>query len=255
MHFLLLLLFLSLTSCGIKSKPKPLPEPQFQLKRIGKFVYVIGENLEVPGFQKGKGFWFIQKGEGFCFEVKRIKGKSKKVCVAEAVKYRPELEVQNLKESVKLIPEEQGTFRVYRVLNDMPIPIPIKEFQGEIFLEKDYLKYRVAVTKVLKGYVESEPVFVDIPPKSKPVPEPPYDVGYFQIDGNLVIFWFHKNFEDLIGFNIYRNGKKINKEPLKKNTFVDDYPEKSTVYEIRAINKFGIESRGILVKIKPYVDE
>ena len=249
MRLFLLLLFLYLISCGIKSKPKPLPEPQFQVKRIGKFVYVIGENLEVPGFQKGNGFWFLQKGEAFCFEVKRIKGKSKKVCVAEAVKYRPKLKVQNLKESVKLISEEQGTFRVYRVINDMPIPIPIKEFQEEIFLEKDYSKYRVAVTKVLKGYVESEPFFVDVPPKPKPVPEPPYDVGYFKLDKKIVIYWFHNDFEDLEGFNIYKNGNKINTKPIKKSTFVDDYPDESTLYEIRAVNKFGIESRGVAISV------
>ncbi len=252
MNLFLFFLFLSLLSCGIKSKPKPLPEPKFQIKRIGEFVYVIGNNLEVPGFKKVDGFWFTQKEEAFCFDVKRIKGKSKRVCVPKAVKQYPQISVKELKGAVKLISKEEGIFRIYKIKNTFPVPFPIKEFNKETFIPKTYSKYRIAVTKTLKENVESAPIFIDIPPKPKPIPDPPYDVGYFILDGKVVIYWFHKKFEDLQGFNIYKNGKKINKKPLKVNTFVDTYPQQTTIYEIRAVNKFGLESKGVSIKIKPH---
>ncbi|WP_461829118.1 rhamnogalacturonan endolyase family protein [Aquifex sp.] len=249
MRLFLLLLLLSLTSCGIKSEPKPLPEPEFRVKRVGEFVYVIGSDLEVPGFQKVNGFWVVHKKESFCFHVKRVKGKEKKVCVSEAVKIFPNIKVQEHKDVVRIIPQEGETFRLYRVKGDIPIPPPLKEFTYEISVNKTYSKYRVAVTKVLKENLESYPTYVEIPPKPKPVPEPPYDAGYFRLDKKIVIYWFHNDFENLKGFNVYKNGEKVNDEPLKKNTFVDNYPEESTVYEIRAVNRFGVESKGITISL------
>ena len=252
MRFLFLLLFLSLTSCGVKSKPKPLPEPEFQIQRIGEFVYITGSNLEVSGFKKGNGFWFARKKDAFCFYVKRIKGKEKQVCVSEAIKIFPNIKIQEQEEAVKIIPQEGGTFRLYSVKGDTPIPPPFKEFTYEISVKKTYSRYRVAVTKILKESVESYPVYIDILPKPKPVPEPPYYAGYFILDKKIVIYWFHRNFEDLKGFNVYKNGEKLNKKPIKRNIFVDNYPKELTVYEVRAVNKFDLESKGISIKIEPY---
>ncbi len=251
MFLLFSFLFLSLISCGVKTEPKPLPEPEFQVKRIGEFIYVIGNNLEISGFKKGDGFWFTRKKDAFCFYVKKVKGKGKKACVVEAIEYFPNIRTKELKESIKIFSEEEGTFRVYRVNRTIPLPFPVKEFTHETTVKKTYSKYRVAVTKVLRENVESYPIYIEIPPKPKPVPEPPYDVGYFRLNKKIVIYWFHNDFENLEGFNVYKNGEKVNKVPIKKNTFVDNYPEESTVYEIKAVNKFGLESKGILIKIEP----
>ena len=249
MWLLLFFLFLSLTSCGIKSKPKPLPEPQFQLKRIGEFVYIIGNDLEVPGFQKEEGFWFTRERKAFCFEVKRIEGKKKKVCVPEAPNQEPTVSVEELREAIKITSKDEGKFRIYKLKDGIPIPFPIGEFTKEALIEKNYSEYRVAVAKVLNENVESEPVFIKVSPKPKPVPQPPHEISYLRIDAKVVIYWFHEDIENLQGFNIYKNGKRVNKEPLKGNTFIDDYRDQTTEYEVRAVNEFGIESKGVKIYV------
>lgn len=95
--------------------------------------------------------------------------------------------------------------------------------------------------------MESFPLYVYISPKPKPVPVPPYDIGYFKVDGKLVIYWFHRDFENLKGFNIYKNGKRLNKNPIKRNIFIDKYIPGT--YEVRAVNKFGLESEGIKIYV------
>ncbi|AAC07436.1 hypothetical protein [Aquifex aeolicus] len=248
----LFLFFLLILSCGIKAPPKPLPEPQFSVKRIGEVVYVSGQNIEVKNFKKLNEFWYKKEKSSFCFEVKHVKGKSKKVCVKESSGKPPELEIKELKEKVLLIPRESGTFRIYRVVKDKVLyPIPLKEFSKETEVQKDYEPYYIGVTKVLSQDYESEPLIIKISPKPKPVPKPPYSAGYTVKGKKLIIYWFHENYEELIGFNVYKNGKKLNETPLKRNYFEDELPKKETLYEITAVNRFGIESKPVKVFFHP----
>jgi len=244
--------FLFLLSCGIKAPPKPLPEPQFEIKRIGSYVYVIGEAIEVKGFEKNGNFWYKKNKNSFCFNIKHIKGKSKKVCVPEANLEKPQVAVKELKESIVIIPVEKGIFRVYRIIkDDLVNPTALKEFQKEIKIPREYKKFYIGITKVLgKGY-ESSPKVVKISPKPYPAPDPPYSGGYIPSIGKIVIYWFHRDYENLSGFNIYKNGVKLNKKPLKTATFIDKFPREKTVYKITAVNSFGVESKPLEITVYP----
>ena len=247
MVLLLFFLFLSLSSCGIKSKPSPLPEPKFEVKRIGEFVYVLGNKLEVEGFKRANNFWYTKNPERFCFVVKRVNGKSKNVCVPKAPKEVPKVKVKNLKEKVLILTQEEGVYHLYNVIDDLPVPFQLQEFRNKVSLEKSYYKYRVAITKVLKKSIESYPLYIEVKPKPKPTPKPPYDGGYILIEDKLILYWFHEDFENLIGFNVYKNGKRLNNNPIKKSVYIDKVPDREVLYEIRAINSFGLESKSFKI--------
>ena len=248
----LFFLFLLILSCGIKAPPKPQPEPQFSFRRIGSFVYVVGKDIEVEGFKNLNGFWYRREEKPFCFLVKHVKGKSKKVCVKESIKKPPKLKVKELKEAVLIIPREKGNYRVYRVVkNGLLYPIPLKEFSKSVEIKKEYEPYYVGITKVLSPIYESEAFIIKIPPKSKPIPKPPYSAGYTVVGSKLIIYWFHENYDELIGFNVYKNGKKLNKIPIKRNYLEDTLPKSKTLYEITAVNKFGVESKPVKVYFHP----
>lgn len=248
MFFFLFLLFL--LSCGIKAPPKPLPEPQFQVKRIGSYVYVIGEAIEVKGFEKSGNFWYKKNKNSFCFNVRHIKGKSKKVCVSEANFEKPKVLIKEFQRNIVIIPVEKGIFRVYRIIkDDLVNPTALKEFQKEIKIPKEYKEFYIGITKVVGRGYESSPKVVKILPKPYPVPESPYSGGYILSKGKIVIYWFHKDYENLKGFNIYKNGIKLNKNPTKKTTFTDRIPNEKTIYKITAVNSFGMESKPLEITV------
>jgi len=248
----LFLFFLLILSCGIKAPPKPLPEPVFSVKRIGEFVYVLGNDIKVEGFKKFDGFWYKKEKKALCFKVKHTKGKTKKVCVREAFKEIPKLEVRELKEEVLIIPKEEGVYRVYKVLKDKILyPNPLKEFKKDVKIKKDYEPYYVGITKLISQNYESEPLIIKIPPKPKPAPKPPYAGGYTIKNEKLIIYWFHESYDKIVGFNIYKNGEKLNKKPLKRNYFFDHIPDKDTIYEITAVNRFGMESKPLKIFFHP----
>ncbi|GAB6066525.1 hypothetical protein JCM9492_16200 [Aquifex pyrophilus] len=245
-----LLSLLLILSCGIKSSPKPLPEPIFTLKRIGDYVYVIGEDIEVKGFKKHKNFWYKKEERAFCFYVKHVKGKEKKACVPEAGRIKPRISYEEKEEKVIIRAEEKGIYNVYPYEGNLLIPFPLKTFEDSAELQKKYGDYEVGITKVIND-VESQPVRLKIKRKPYPVPEPPYSAGYVISDGELILYWFHRDFENLKGFYVYKNGKKLNKEPIKRNVYVDRMPEERTIYKITAVNNFGVESEPVTVEVLP----
>ncbi len=241
-----LLLFLLLLSCGIKGSPKPPPEPVYQVKRIGDKVCVIGKDIVVEGFKKVNGYYLKKEDSEFCFKVKRIKGREKTSCVKKALKFKPSIEIIEKEDYILLKGNENEIYRVYRISKGIITFPHIKEFKGKGKIERKYEPYKIAITQVFSENYESEPLIIEVKPKPKPVPKPP-EVSYLIYENKVYIFIFHENYEKILGFYIYKNGKRIFEKPIKRNYFVDELPKKKTIYEISAVNNFGIESKKVKI--------
>jgi len=247
---LLLLLFLFL-SCGVKGDPKPPPEPQFSVKRVGPFVFVIGEDLLVPGFNRGKGFWYKKEPRPLCFTVKHAYGRSKTACVEGEPPLKPRITLKEEGDKLLLRGEEGVLYRVYPLSGELPLPFPLKEFKGKGYLEKKYKPYKVALSQVVKENLEAGPLYLEVPPKPLPVPPPPEEFGYLEEGDKLYLYWFHPEPEKLAGFNLYEDGKKLNSSPVRGFTYSLKKPSKKTLFEVRAVNAFGVESKGAILLYSP----
>ncbi len=245
--FLVLILILD---CGIKSDPQPPPKPEVRIKRIGSYVFVIPkfDNIAVKNFKRKNGIFFKKKEERFCFEVKRTGGKSRLFCVKEALKYKPKVKIRIEDEEIKVYGEKGKIYRVYIFEKDFLNPMEIAEFKGNYTFKRSFKEKTLAITEVYDER-ESDFIKVYIPPVEPPGPEAPEGASIVIRKGRIYIFWGSS--EGATGYNIYRDGKKLNKEPVKATYFIDSVPEKETVYEIRAVNEFGVESEPARVLYKP----
>lgn len=247
--FLLLNLCLIYT-CGIKKDPKPLPLPEFDLRRIGTYVYLIPKEkgVRAEGFYRQGNFMYRVEEKNFCFRVWKENGRERNVCVEEAYTYRPKAELLLEEDRLILRFRRSGRYRIYPY-TDRLVPKPIKEFEGsEVFLPREYSTRRYAITEV-KGPVESEPLVVEVPPKIPPKSQKPKEVSYVKRGGKIYIYWSMQ--ENVEGYLVYRNGKLLTPKPIIQNIFVDEEPKKLTRYEIISVNKFGVKSEPAILIYKP----
>jgi len=251
LKFLFLFLNLCLIyACGIKKDPKPLPLPEFDLRRIGTYVYLIPKEkgIHAEGFYKEKDYMYRVEEENFCFRVWKEKGRERNVCVEKAYIYRPEAELIFEEDRLIVRLSRSGKYRAYPY-TDRLIPKLIKEFEGsEVSLPREYSAKRYAITEV-KGSVESKPLVVEVPPKIPPKPPKPEEVSYVKRGGKIYIFWSMQ--ENVKGYLVYRNGKLLTPEPIIQNVFVDKEPKKLMRYEIVSVNKFGVKSEPAVLIYRP----
>jgi len=217
---------------------------------MGEYVFVIGKNLEVEGFKKGRDYWYTTKREAFCFQVKRVEGKTKKACVEEAPILLPEVSVKEEEEFLVLAGEEGKLYRVYPYSGDHPEPFALQEFKGRGKLKKRYAPYSVALTEVLNG-TESSPLVLFVPPKKPPSPPPPEGLSYLLHDGKIVFYWFHPEPERIVGFRLYLNGKPLNEKPLFVFTYELPLTSGRLTFGVSAVNSFGVESKVITKTFDP----
>ena len=245
--FMVLVFFFS-EGCGIKKPPKPPPRPEFQVRRIGDLVYVIPTdgNVVVEGFERAKGFWVLRREERFCFKVSHVKGKSVLQCVEEAPKGRPEAKVEVLRDRVVVRLKGFRSYRVYPVKDDL-IPVPVMESNGEVVLRRSHVARRFGITGVVDG-VETEPLFVEVPPVETERPEKPKDLKYTVKGNRIVIFW---RGEEGMRYLVYRNDTLLTEEPILVNVFVDRLPEPGTVYRVISVNDEGVRSEPAQIVYRP----
>ena len=237
-----------IVGCGVKKAPKPPPLPHYDVKRIGSKVYLIPleEGIEVKGFEMKRGFLVKERSSSFCFEIKKREGRRVYRCIGEAVREKPTARVHLKRDRAIVKLEESGIYRLYPV-RDTLIPRTMKEIRGDEFIiERVREKRTYALTKVI-GSVESEPLFIEIPPIKPTPPPPPRDIGYVVRDGYLYLHWRG----DAEGYLIYRDGKPLTEKPVRGNVFVDELPSGEAVYEILAVGEDGITSEPVRFIYRP----
>lgn len=245
----LCLIIFKLFSCGIKRDPKPPPLPDFELYRIGSYLYLVplkGEIL-VEGFQR-KDFYFVREEPGrLCFTVRRKGGREVLRCVEEAVRETPRVEIRIEPERVLILPREEGRFRLYPYREEL-IPKPVAEFGEKAELRREFRERIYALTRVI-GPVESAPLLVRVPPREPPAPPKPEHLRITVRDSKLYLYWWVEG--EVEGFLVFRNEQLLTEEPIRSNVFVDDLPEGEVVYRVISINRFGKKSQPAEIRYRP----
>jgi hypothetical protein len=248
----LFLLSSVIVGCGIKKPPQPLPEPSFEVKRIGKVVYIIPlqKGISAEGFLKKGDFLIRIDGRSFCFNVRHPLGKKKEACVPPAGGEKPSVALELAEDRVILNLRGYGSYRIYPVQEDgFLIPREIKEIKGtKAVLDRRFKDYKVAITGVMPGR-ESSPLVIEVLSRDPPVPEPPRDLQLVRRGQKIYLYWWHG--EENLTFMVLRNGELLTKEPIRTNAFSDKAPQEETLYEVIAINRFNVKSPPARIIYKP----
>lgn len=250
MLYLLLPFFILLSSCGMKTKPEPLPKPMLEVKRVGSMVYVrpLQGEIDIKDFERWDG-WFEKKQEkAFCFEVKRLGGKSAKVCVREALNRKPTAAFLGMEDRVLIKPEGFSDYKLYSIKNGKMDPSSGKAIKGDHSIERDYFKRCYALTGVEQS-IESEPLIFCVDPKKPPEVKDVSRLEYQVVDKKVYIFWSYETDELFEEFTVYKNGKLIGS--TKTNMYEDKLPEEKTLYTVRVKNRLGFESKGVNILYSP----
>jgi len=219
---------------------------------MGRHVYVIGKDITVPRFKNYGTFWYKNESKAFCFLVKHVKGKSKKVCVREAPAKKPKITHKITEDYLVLKAPRESVYRVYPLIPEgIPSPFPLLTFKKEAKLRRRYEPYTVGIAEELNPPYETEPLLLEVPKKPYPVPEPPSHGGYIIYKNKLILYWFHEKPEDLLGFHIYKNKERITEKPVKQTTYTEENPSLPALYEIKAVNKFMKESKPLPINVYP----
>jgi len=117
-----------------------------------------------------------------------------------------------------------------------------KETYLHTIIFDDYGQYKLTYYAIdSNGNMEKENI-LDIIIDGTP-PMTPTDLNYERYEYNVELSWRMNEENDLQGYHIYRNNKKINEELLPSNNFHDHIlSEKIYEYQITAIDRFGNES-------------
>ena len=247
LFFFSLILFL-IEACGIKRPPKPPPYPEFQVRRIGGYVYLLTQDRDVvpEGFEKLGNFWVVKRQERFCFEVSHRRGRSVMRCVEEAPKGKPKVKIEVYEERVLLRLKGYKLYRVYRFEGYL-VPVPVAESKGTVTLRRGEKRKVFAVTGVM-GNRETEPVLIEVPPLQLPKPKPPEDLSYTVRGKRIVLFW---RGEEGLKYLVYRNGELLTSEPIISNVFIDKLPPPGTVYRVVSVDERGERSEPAEIVYRP----
>jgi len=98
---------------------------------------------------------------------------------------------------------------------------------------------RLSAADLLENTAEQKVEFtIDTTP-----PAPPVLSGSLEPGGGVALTWRLDGEPDLAGFNLYRNGKKVDTRPISDQEYLDrDIDEGEYVYTVRAVDAAGWES-------------
>ncbi|MFN3814152.1 MAG: hypothetical protein ACK4SM_05975 [Aquificaceae bacterium] len=234
----------------MKAKPKPLPEPMLEVKRVGSMVYVrsLQGETEIKGFERWDEWFKKREEKAFCFDVKRLGGKSAKVCVGEALKRKPTAGFLEMEDKVLIEPEGFFDYKLYSVQNGSIDLYSWKVIKGKHSIERDYFKRCYALTGVEQD-VESEPLIFCIDPKKPSEVKDVNRLEYQVVDKKIYIFWSYEPDELFEEFTVYKDGKLIGS--TKTNMYEDALPNRKAVYTVKVKNRLGLESKGESVFYNP----
>jgi len=190
----------------------------------------------------------MKSEKAVCFRVRHAEGKSVLQCVDRASEYIPEVARRKEDKELVLEMEREGVYRVYPYESRI-VPSRIGEFKGrEVRLKRGFKPYKVAITMVV-GRVESKPLIIEVPPIEPPKPPPPSALKFIKKEGKLYLYWSHP--DEGVRFEVYRNGQLLTQEAIIQNLYVDNVPERETLYEVIAVSEDGARSEPARVIYKP----
>lgn len=82
-----------------------------------------------------------------------------------------------------------------------------------------------------------------ITPRDTFAPEIPRGVRAVRVQETVELSWTPNTESDLAGYNVYRNGTRLNPSPLNTPTFRDSAPGSSPRYKLTAVDRKGNESK------------
>ncbi|RMH80393.1 MAG: hypothetical protein D6674_03985 [Acidobacteria bacterium] len=237
-----------LFGCGIKANPETLPKPEVQIWRIGEYVYVfsLSGNIEVRGFQKEENYWYLKKGDAFCFDVLREGGKKGRFCVQEAIREKPSVRLIEEGNRLGLSPYGFQSYMLYPV-EDGKIKVQkgrvIKE---PIELPRDYFRRCYALAGV-KGNLQSEPVNFCLEPKPPPsIPE----VQRLELrlgERKAYLLWSYV--EEYREFLVFKNGKLLGS--TLGFVYEVDPPSRGDTFTVKVVHPLGFQSSGVSLIYSP----
>lgn len=237
------------SACGVKKAPKPPKKPEYEVYRIGKYIYIVPkeEGLKVEKARKMGKIMVIHTGKPLCFRIRKEGKREVEECVGRAVEGKPDYEILVGDKELVVRFKEVGTYRVYRY-SDMPLPPPVKEVKGkEVRLERKAEAETYGITKVVES-AETEPAVIRVPPRLFLSPPPPQDVSYAVRGGKIYIFWSSPR--DDLSFVVYKNGRPLTEKPTKAPVIVDDLPTGEVIYEIFSVDERGLRSKPARLKVR-----
>lgn len=237
-----------LFSCGIKANPEPLPKPEVQIWRVGEYVYVysLSGNVEVKGFQKEDNYWYIKRGDAFCFDVQRVEGKRGKFCVQEAIKEKPSVRFIEEVDRLGLFPQGFQSYMLYPVEDGKVKVQKGRAIKEPIELQRDYFRRCYALAGV-KGNLQSEPVNFCIEPK------PPPSIAEVQRlelrfgERRAYLLWSYV--EEYREFLIFKNGKLLGS--TVGFAYEIDPPSRGDTFTVKVVHPLGFQSSGTSLTYSP----
>jgi len=237
----------SLSACGIKAPPEPPPPPQVSIKRIGDFIYIkpVGnEKLKIKGFVYQDGIFIKKDKSSTCFNVKG-ENSSYIYCVPPAIEKKPIILKAYRNFNIYLDLEGFKHYKLYR----HPVNKPFDPFERGILVGKravlapDFSAFCYSITGISKN-VESVPNEVCFKKQTPPAPATPKNINFLVYKDKIYVYWEpNEDSGYTVGYLVYKNGKLITKKPISSNVFIAKVPKGFTVFDVKAVSRYGNESK------------
>ncbi len=221
--------------------------PKVELKRLGDIIYLrsLEGDVVVEGFEKREVGWVKRSPQNFCFEVKRLGGKTLILCVGMLLGLEPSVKVdyQEYKAEVRL----EG-FDSYELYADLEDPWSGRQIAQSFELERDYVE-RCYFVVGKKGQDYSKPVKFCL----EPLPHPPIrevERLEYRISGDTIyLLWSYEPDRFFKEFVILEGASEVG--TTKGYIFALKKKNQEILYKVKVRSIYGKESEGVEILYRP----